>query len=300
MAADESLEFNDWCVGCGNFGILRSLELAIKENGMSYENGVLVSGIGCSGKVPHFVSEKISGVHTLHGRAIAFATGIKIANPLLNVVIDAGDGDTFGIGVGHFVSAGRRNLSMTLIVHDNGVYGLTKGQASPTLKRGEKTKSLPKPNINDPLNPIVLAISSGYTFVARAFAYDVQTTKEIIKKAIKHKGTSFIDLLQPCPTYNDINTNDWYKSRVYPLEIDYEVKDESETVAKMTAAIAKAYEQEKIPIGIFYENNLVQPYEERIKEDIPDYLENPPSVQEVALDGVAISDVSRLLLEKAV
>ncbi len=300
MAADESFEFNDWCVGCGNFGILRSLELAIKENGMSYENSVLVSGIGCSGKVPHFVSEKISGVHTLHGRAIAFATGIKIANPLLNVVIDAGDGDTFGIGVGHFVSAGRRNLSMTLIVHDNGVYGLTKGQASPTLKRGEKTKSLPKPNINDPLNPIVLAISSGYTFVARAFAYDVQTTKEIIKKAIKHKGTSFIDLLQPCPTYNDINTNDRYKSRVYPLEIDYEVKDESETVAKMTAAIAKAYEQEKIPIGIFYENNLVQPYEERIKEDIPDYLENPPSVQEVALDGVAISDVSRLLLEKAV
>ncbi|MGC8478874.1 MAG: 2-oxoacid:ferredoxin oxidoreductase subunit beta [Candidatus Micrarchaeia archaeon] len=300
MAADESFEFNDWCIGCGNFGILRSLELAIKENGMSYENSVLVSGIGCSGKTPHFVSEKISGVHTLHGRSLAFATGIKLANPSLNVIIDAGDGDTFGIGVGHFVSAGRRNLSMTLIVHDNGVYGLTKGQASPTLKRGEKTKSLPKPNINDPINPVILALASGYTFVARAFAYDVMTTKEIIKKAIKHKGMAFIDLLQPCPTYNDINTNDWYKSRVYPLDLDYEIKAESELTAKISAAIAKAYEQERIPIGIFYENNLVEPYEERIKEGIPEYLENPPALQSIESNGVSVSDIKALLMEKIV
>ncbi|MEM3227580.1 MAG: 2-oxoacid:ferredoxin oxidoreductase subunit beta [Candidatus Micrarchaeaceae archaeon] len=298
MAADESLEFNDWCVGCGNFGILRSLELAVKENGMDYRNTVLVSGIGCSGKVPHFVSEKISGVHTLHGRAIPFATGIKLANPSLNVVIDAGDGDTFGIGVGHFVSAGRRNLSMTLIVHDNGVYGLTKGQASPTLKRGEKTKSLPRPNINDPINPIALAIASGYTFVARAFAYDVAATKELIKRAMKHRGAAFIDLLQPCPTYNDINTNEWYRERVYPIDGDHAVKDENDVLQKIEAAISKAYEQDKIPVGVFYENELTDPYEERIKEDLPDYLDNYPAMQKIEENGESITDVSTLLEQK--
>jgi len=300
MVADESIEFNDWCIGCGNFGILRSLELAIKENGMDYKSTVLVSGIGCSGKVPHFVSEKISGVHTLHGRSLAFATGIKLANPSLNVVIDAGDGDTFGIGVGHFVSAGRRNLSMVLIVHDNGVYGLTKGQASPTLKRGEKTKSLPKPNINDAINPIALAIASGYTFVARAFAYDVNGTKEMIKKAMLHKGTAFIDLLQPCPTYNDINTNEWYRSRVYPIESSYVVNDPKEATAKMAAAISKSYEEDKIAIGIFYENNTVPSYEERIKEDIPDYLNNYPASQKIEENGVSISDISELVMQKSV
>jgi len=300
MVADESIEFNDWCIGCGNFGILRSLELAIKENGMDYKSTVLVSGIGCSGKVPHFVSEKISGVHTLHGRSLAFATGIKLANPALNVVIDAGDGDTFGIGVGHFVSAGRRNLSMVLIVHDNGVYGLTKGQASPTLKRGEKTKSLPKPNINDAINPIALAIASGYTFVARAFAYDVNGTKEMIKKAMLHKGTAFIDLLQPCPTYNDINTNEWYRSRVYPIESSYVVNDPKEATAKMAAAISKSYEEDKIAIGIFYENNTVPSYEERIKEDIPDYLSNYPASQKIEENGVSVSDISELVMQKSV
>ena len=168
MKVNEQLEFNDWCPGCGDFGILRSVESALSELKLDYTDAVLVSGIGCSGKLPHFVSGPIAGVHTLHGRALAFAVGIKLSNPKLNVVVDAGDGDTFGIGVGHFVSAGRRNVNMTIIVHNNGVYGLTKGQASPTLKRGEKTKSLPEPNINDPINPIALAISSGYTFVARS------------------------------------------------------------------------------------------------------------------------------------
>ena len=137
------------------------------ELGLNLDRVVIVSGIGCSGKLPHFMRVPISGVHTLHGRAIAFATGIKLANPSLEVIVNGGDGDLLGIGVGHFVSVGRRNIDITVIIHDNGVYGLTKGQASPTLLRGIKTKSLPKPNVNDAINPLSLALSSGYTFVAR-------------------------------------------------------------------------------------------------------------------------------------
>ena len=180
MEVHEAQEFNDWCPGCADFSILRAEELLVDELKLDYKNFVVVSGIGCSGKAPHFFPEKISGVHTLHGRALAFAAGIKLSNPTMNVLVEAGDGDTFGIGVGHFVNAGRRNLDMTLVVHDNGVYGLTKGQASPTLHRGEKTKSLPKPNINDSINPIALALSVGYTFVARGFAYDTKGTQEFL------------------------------------------------------------------------------------------------------------------------
>jgi len=188
QALKKKVEFNDWCPGCGDFGILRAEEMAIQELGVDYKKVVLVSGIGCSGKLPHFVSLPVSGVHTLHGRAITFATGIKLANPELEVIVNVGDGDGLGIGAGHFVNAGRRNVDFTVIVHNNGVYGLTKGQASPTLRRGEKTKSLPKPNINDAINVIALALTAGYTFAARTYAYDVKLTKDIIKAAIRHKG----------------------------------------------------------------------------------------------------------------
>jgi 2-oxoglutarate ferredoxin oxidoreductase subunit beta len=206
--------FVDWCPGCGNFGILRAEEMAIKELGIDPKKVIVVSGIGCSGKIPHFIQLPIGGVHTLHGRSIAYATGIKLSNPSLEVIVNIGDGDGLGIGMGHFVHAGRRNIDMTVIVHDNGVYGLTKGQASPTLHRGLKTKSLPRPNINDAVNPISVALSAGYTFVARGYAYDVMHLKDLIVKAIKHKGLAFIDVLQPCPTYNDINTKEWYDKRI--------------------------------------------------------------------------------------
>jgi len=280
-------EYTDWCIGCGNFGILRAVELSLEELKLDFHNTVMVSGIGCSGKLPHFLTTKISGVHTLHGRSLAFASGIKIANPKLNVIIDAGDGDTYGIGVGHFVSAGRRNLDMTLITHNNGVYGLTKGQASPTLKRGEKTKSLPKPNINDAINPVALALVSGYTFVARGFAYDIKQMQHLIEEAIKHRGMALVDILQPCPTYNDINTNEWYKERIYNLDIDYEVKSEKERDKKFNTAIQKAYEEDKIPLGIFYKNELVPTYDDRIKEDIENYLDYPPAIQEIENKGKA-------------
>lgn len=296
MEVNEALEFNDWCPGCGDYGILRSVESALSELKLDFTDAVLVSGIGCSGKFPHFVSGPISGVHTLHGRALAFAMGIKLANPGLKVVVNAGDGDTYGIGVGHFVSAGRRNASIALIVHDNRVYGLTKGQASPTMPLGERTKALPKPNITGPINPVALAVAAGYTFVARTFAYDAAGTKEIVKQAIAHKGMALVDVLQPCPTYNDINTNEWYKQRIYKTEDDPEVHDESETMQKMLQAIKNAYTgDEKIPVGVLYKNELVPTYEDRLSAAIPNYLEKPPAVQKIEEGGRPVADLSKLI-----
>ena len=195
---------NDWCPGCGDFGILNAVQMALAEMNVDPTQTVVVSGIGCSGKVSHFV--KTYGVHTLHGRALPFATGIKLANPNLEVIAEGGDGDGMGIGAGHFVNSGRRNVDMVYIVHENEVYGLTKGQAAPTMRLGMKTKSLALPNVNQAINPLLLAIASGYTFVARAYAYDVRHLKDTIVRAVKHKGFAFLDVLQPCPTYNDIQT----------------------------------------------------------------------------------------------
>jgi 2-oxoglutarate ferredoxin oxidoreductase subunit beta len=300
--------FVDWCPGCGDFGILAALQMALAELGLEPHRVVLVSGIGCSGKPPHFV--KAYGVHTLHGRVLPFAQGIKIANPGLEVIAVGGDGDGLGIGAGHLVNAGRRNVDMAYLIHDNAVYGLTKGQASPTLKLGLKTKSLPKPNINESVNPIALAITCGYTFVARAYAYDTKHLKEIIKQAIQHKGLALVDILQPCPTYNDINTKDWYAgedrknpetgkpmSRLYKLEetgYDGLVSDLAHDIAKKLAAIEKAQEWgDKIPLGVFYKNELVTSFEERISKRIPFYLSNPPAKQQISDEtGTSTADLS--------
>jgi len=300
MEVNESIEFNDWCPGCGDFGILRSVEGALSEMKLDFTDAVIVSGIGCSGKLPHFVEGPISGVHTLHGRSLAYAIGIKLANPGLKVIIDAGDGDTFGIGAGHFVGAGRRNADMTLIVHDNMVYGLTKGQAAPTMPLGEKTKSLPKPNINSAVNPIALAVASGYTFVARSFAYDTALTKDLIKQAVQHRGMALVDVLQPCPTYNDINTNEWFRQKIYKLEDDPEVHSIDETMPKMAQAIKNAYIEEKMPVGLFYKNELVPTYEERLKENIPNYDKMPPAVQEIEKNGVPITDIGGLIASRRI
>ncbi len=301
MEANNQAMFNDWCPGCGDFGILRGVESALSEMKLDFTDAVLVSGIGCSGKLPHLVSGPISGVHTLHGRALAFALGIKLANPGLKVIVNAGDGDTFGIGMGHFVSAGRRNASIALIVHDNRVYGLTKGQASPTMPMGERTKALAKPNINDSINPIALAVTSGYTFVARSFAYDTALTKDLIKQAVSHRGMALVDVLQPCPTYNDINTNEWYRKRIYNLDEDPEVHEKSETLGKMTEAIKNAYlEEDRIPVGVFYKNELVPTYEERISEYVPDYLNNYPAIHPIEKEGIPATSIEKMLDARAV
>jgi 2-oxoglutarate ferredoxin oxidoreductase subunit beta len=287
--------FADWCPGCGDFGIMNGLHMAFAELGLEPHQIVIVSGIGCSGKEPHNV--KAYGVHTLHGRTLPFAMGIKVANPSLEVLAIGGDGDGLGIGAGHFVNAGRRNLDMTYIIHNNGVYGLTKGQASPTLQRDVQTKALPKPNINEAVNPIGLAIISGYTFVARSYAFDVRHLKETIKQAIQHKGLAFIDCLQPCPTYNNVTTKDWYagedrkdaagkpQSRLYKLEemgFDPVVRDWKEDFQKKIAAFEKAREWgDRIPLGVFYKNELEPTFQERISNRIPFYMKNPPAKQKL-------------------
>jgi len=296
----------DWCPGCGDFGILRAEELAIRELGIDPKKVVAISGIGCHGKLPQFLhaSLPVSGVYALHGRSIAYATGIKLANPSLEVIVNVGDGDGLGIGMEHFVHLGRRNMDMTVLVHDNGVYALTKGQASPTLHRGEKTKSLPKPNIMDAVNPIAIALAAGYTFIARGYAYDVPHLKELIKAAIKHRGSAFIDILQPCPTYNDINTKEWYDKRIYKLETtgwDPVVRKEEETQKKIEQALLKSYEwEEKIPIGIFYQNELVPTFDGRITMNVPNYKDFYPAKQPIEINGISNVKLDELLKAKRI
>ena len=302
---------NDWCPGCGDFGIVNAIQMALAEMGIERDKAAMFSGIGCSGKTSHYINTY--GIHTLHGRVLTFAQGAKIANPELTVVAVGGDGDGLGIGAGHFVAAGRRNVDMTYIIFDNGVYGLTKGQASPTLKLGEKTKSLPTPNTNSNVNPIGLAVASGFTFVARGYSYDVRHLKDLIIQAVNHKGLSFLDVLQPCPTYNDLNTRDWYAgtdlvdeaqkrhSRIYKLEeqgyepvVHYD--SEVEVNEKLSQALIKSLEWgNKIPIGVFYKNAMVSPYIQRIQDKIPNYLENPPAKQNITKNGQSITDISKIL-----
>ena len=302
---------NDWCPGCGDFGIVNSIQMALAEMNIPRHKAAIFSGIGCSGKTSHFIN--VYGVHTLHGRVLTFAQGARLANPHMNIIAVGGDGDGLGIGAGHFVAAGRRDINMVYIIFDNGVYGLTKGQASPTLKLGEQTKSLPSPNTNYNVNPIGLAVASGYTFVAQGYSYDVKHLKDLIKAAVEHKGLAFLNVLQPCPTYNDINTRDWYAgqdmveeaqkrhSRIYKLEehgfdpvVHY--SEESELNEKLSQALIKSLEWgNKIPTGIFYKNEIITTYTGRLQDKIPNYRENPPSLQNISRNGKPITDVSKLL-----
>jgi 2-oxoglutarate ferredoxin oxidoreductase subunit beta len=303
---------NDWCPGCGDFGILNAVQMALAEMNVDPSRTVVVSGVGCSSKAPHFI--KTYGVHTLHGRALPFAAGIKLANPNLEVVIEGGDGDGLGIGAGHFVNAGRRNLDMLYIVHDNEVYGLTKGQASPTMKLGMRTKSLPLPNINQGINPLILAIASGYTFVARGYSYDVRHLKDLIIKGIRHRGFGFLDVLQPCPTYNDIQTKEYWagegnldasgrpQPRTYKLEeTGYDgvvhKTDEEEMEKKVQQAVLKSFEfGDHTPIGIFYQNEFVPTFDERLTARMPSYKTDPPADQEIAkADGTPLANIDELL-----
>lgn len=286
----------DWCVACGNYGIAAAIYKAYAELNLDPTKTVIVSGIGCSGKTPHFV--KVNGVHTLHGRDIPFATGIRIANPELTVIVHGGDGDLLGIGACHFVALGRRNIDMTVMMHDNGVYGLTKGQASPTLQKGLKTKSLVEPNMFSPINPIALALSSGYSFIARGYALYSEHLKDIMKAAIRHRGSAFLDILQPCITYNDINTAEFYKKRTYKLEeqsdwdpiVKEQAKDEIEK--KIFQAWHKSTEwDDKIPIGIFYQNPNAPTLEDTLNERMMSYKETTLPKQAIAKeDGTPIID----------
>ncbi|MBW2987771.1 2-oxoacid:ferredoxin oxidoreductase subunit beta [Candidatus Woesearchaeota archaeon] len=238
------VEQPNWCPGCGNFGILIALKDAIAQLDVPQENVLQVSGIGCSGKLPHWI--KTYGFHGVHGRALPVATAAKLSNHKLTVIADVGDGDCYSIGTNHFIHAARRNINITCIVHDNQIYGLTKGQAGPTTGLGMKTKSTPRGSIEYPIDPLQLAITSGATFVARGYAGDTEHLASLIVSAVKHKGFSLIDVLQPCVTFNKKNTFDWFKKRVYKLDKKYDPSNKEESYKK-----AGEWGR-KIPIGIIY------------------------------------------------
>src|SRR5919201_6586136 len=199
----ESIVEPDWCPGCGDFGVLRALEIAAGKLGIQPKDLFIVSGIGCSSNLPGFIHAY--GVHSLHGRAVAVATGAKLANHDLKVVITGGDGDGYGIGLGHFIHAMRRNLDLTYIVMNNQIYGLTTGQASPTTMKEVRTKSTPRGNAELPINPIALALVSGATYIARAFSGEPEHMAKLISGGMAHRGFSLIDVFSPCVTYNKIN-----------------------------------------------------------------------------------------------
>lgn len=235
-----------WCPGCGNFGILKAFKEAMVELGLEPHQFTIVSGIGQAGKFPHYL--KCNTFNGLHGRTLPVATGIRLVNHEMLVIAVAGDGDCYGEGGNHFMHAMRRNINVKLFVHDNQIYGLTKGQPSPTSVEGMITKNQPFGVFSEQLNPIALAVANDCSFVARSFAGDTLHLKEIIKEAIKHKGFSFVDILQPCVTFNKINTYEWYKQRIYKIEPEYNPENRIE-------AFKKALEWgEHIPIGIIYKN----------------------------------------------
>ncbi len=235
-----------WCPGCGDWGIGMAIKSAFIQMGYSPSSVIAVFGIGCSGNMNDFLNAY--GLHSLHGRAIPNAIGAKIANHAMPVVCIVGDGDCYGEGGNHFLHACRGNHDITIVVHDNGVYGLTTGQVAPTAKKGAKSKSTPSGIIETPVNPLALALTQGATFVAQAFAGDLNHMIEMIKKGIAHKGFSLVNILQPCVTFNKINTYQYFLQRAYKLPQEYDA-------VNIDGAITKAMEtnNEKFPLGILYQ-----------------------------------------------
>lgn len=243
----------NWCPGCGDFGIQAALKGAIVNLKVEPKDVAISTGIGCGSKINQWVNTY--GFAGLHGRSIPVAMGIKLANPELTVIDVSGDGDGYGIGMGHFINTMRRNLDLTYIVQNNQIYGLTLGQTSPTSEKGAKGPSTPHGVIEEPVNPLRLALSSDCTFVARGFAGDIPHLTGLIEEAVKHRGFALIDVLQPCATFNKVNTHQFFRERVYKLD-DHDTSD-----------LGKAFEiagewGDKIPIGVFYKT------EKPIYEDI--------------------------------
>lgn len=234
-----------WCPGCGNFSILLALKEAAVKEGWDNTNTALVAGIGCHGHALNFV--KLTSFEGLHGRALPVATGLKMANNKLNVIVLSGDGDCLAEGGNHFMHSCRRNHDLTLLIHDNALYALTTGQTSPTTQHGVKTKSTPQGNPDQPISPLALAIASGATFAARAFTGDIPKLTELIIEANKHKGFAVIDILQPCVTFNKICTHQFFVDNTYSLGEDYDPTNREKAFAK-----ALEFGEKQIPLGIFY------------------------------------------------
>lgn len=234
-----------WCPGCGNFGIRTILMEVFEELNLSPNKIVIVSGIGQAAKMPHYIN--VNGFHTLHGRAIPIATGVKIANSELTVIAEGGDGDMYAEGGNHFIHGIRRNPDITVIVHNNQIYGLTKGQASPTTMMGVKTPAQPQGVFEEPFNAVSVAISLDASFVARTFVGYKDLTKKIIKEAIKNKGFSFVEIFQPCVSFNKINTYEWYEKNTYFINNH----DPYNKIEAMKIAMRTDY----FPVGIIYRSD---------------------------------------------
>jgi 2-oxoglutarate ferredoxin oxidoreductase subunit beta len=245
----------DWCPGCGDFSVLSALQTALFELGLKPHQVLIISGIGCSSNLPGFINTY--GMHTLHGRSLAVATGAKLGNHELKVIATGGDGDGYGIGGNHFMHTMRRNIDLTYIVMDNQIYGLTTGQTSPTSVKGMKTKSTPYGNIENPINPIPLAMVGGATYVARGFSGKQKHLVELFNGAITHKGFALVDVFSPCVTYNKDNTYQWFTPRVKILE------EQGHDPTNFQAAMEKGYKWgDEIPIGLFWKRTDLPALEE--------------------------------------
>ncbi len=240
----------DWCPGCGDFGLLNAVQKALAELGRKPHEIVCVSGIGCSSNFPGFLNTY--GMHTLHGRALAVATGVKFANHELTVLAAGGDGDGYGIGGNHYAHTARRNIDLTYMVMNNQIYGLTTGQVSPASQVGMKTKSTPFGNLEHPLNAVTTSIMNGATFVARGFSGHGKHLVSLIKQAIEHRGFSIIDVFSPCVTFNHDNTYDFFRARIKKLE------DEGHDPSDWKSACEKAMSwNDVIYTGLYYKNDDV-------------------------------------------
>lgn len=256
-----------WCPGCGDFSIRTALLAALEELDLPQKDLVMVSGIGQAAMMPQYVNS--SFFNGLHGRALPAATAIKAVAPDLTVVAEGGDGDMYGEGGNHFLHAARRNPDITLLVHDNMVYGLTKGQAAPTSREGQTTPVQVFGVTAQHLNPLALAIGMNIGFVARAFSGDIEGTKEIFKKAIAYKGFSLVDIFQPCVSFNKVNTYQWFKANTYTLDSGYNPRDRA-------GAFAKALEEAPYPLGILYLNEDRAAFE----ESLPVYSRSPLALRD--------------------
>ncbi|MCL6515420.1 2-oxoacid:ferredoxin oxidoreductase subunit beta [Alicyclobacillus sp.] len=257
---DYQTERATWCPGCGDFGVLNAMQKACVNLGLEPEQVVVVSGIGCSGKMSqHFGGY---GLHSLHGRSLPTAQAVKLANKDLVVFAAGGDGDGFGIGMGHFIHAMRRNVDITYIVMDNHIYGLTTGQASPTSDVGSKTKTSPQGTVEQPILPLQLALAQNCGFVAQGFSGNVKQLVTLIEKAIRHKGFSFVNVFSPCVTFNKVNTYEFYKANLVDLDQDpnYDPHDR-------VAALRRVAEANNLVTGLVYED----PNRPSFEAELPGY-----------------------------
>ena len=254
-----------WCPGCGNHGIWNGLKMALAGLNLTPHEVLIVSGIGCGSKLPDYT--RANGFMSIHGRTMAVATGAKLANHSLTVIAVHGDGDGYGMGMGHFVHAARRNIDVVDVHQNNQVYGLTKGQYSPTSDHGYRSKTSPEGAIEAAVNPLAIALAAGATFVSRGFALDPKHLSQVFTKAIEHRGYALVDVLQPCVTFNKVNTYDWYKGRVFKVE-DEERYDPTNRAAAFRTALEWG---ERIPIGVVYQVEGNPTYE----DDVPALTDGP-------------------------